>query len=172
MQNVYLEELLFKIGKNKDKKAFIEFFDYFAPRIIGYLIKTGTLKEISEEIAQEVLTTVWQKAEQFDSKKANVVTWIFTITKNKKIDRIRKNENPDYNSEDLIQFLYSREVDKDVEIKDKITEILGNLENNEKKLIKMNFFEGKTHKNIARELEIPLGTVKSKLRNILNKLKN
>jgi len=172
MNNSELKELIIKITKTKDKNAFSKIFYYFAPRIIGYLISSGTNKEISEEITQEVLSNVWQKAYQFDQKKANVSTWIFTIARNKRIDRIRKNENPTYNSIDLINTLYPSDNEKNQELQEKIDEILSSLNKNEKKLIKMNFFEGKTHKTISEVLKIPLGTVKSRIRGILQKIKN
>ena len=107
MNNLDLKELIFKIAKSQDIIAFNRIFKYFSPRIMGYLISSGTNRAISEEITQEVLSTVWQKAYQFNQKIANVNTWIFTIARNKRIDRIRKNENPNYNLTDLIDSLYT-----------------------------------------------------------------
>jgi RNA polymerase sigma factor (sigma-70 family) len=159
MNNLDLKELIDKIAKSQDKASFNRIFNYFSPRIMGYLISSGTNKGISEEITQEVLSTVWQKAYQFDEKVANVSTWIFTIARNKRIDRVRRNENPYYNLTDLIDSLYSNV-------------ILSSLNEDEKKLIKMNFFEGKSHKVISEETNTPLGTIKSRIRGILNKVKD
>ena len=172
MKNTDLKILINKIALSKDKASFVSIFDYFAPRILGYLISTGTKKEIAEELAQEVLSTVWLKSEQFDFNKGNVNTWIFTIARNKKIDRLRKNENPLYNTNDLIEALYSQQNYENDDLEDKVNEIQSNLNENEKKILKMNFFEGKSHKKISQDLEIPLGTVKSRIRNILIKMKN
>ena len=171
MNNEELKKLIFRIGNNQDRSAFIAIFDYFAPRLIGYLVSTRSQKDIAEEITQEVLSTVWQKANQFNQNKGNVSTWIFTIARNRRIDRIRKNENPSYNTLDLIDALYPHADQNDSNIDEKIAEIQSKLTKDEKNLIKMNFFEGKSHKIISRELEIPLGTVKSKIRNILFKIK-
>lgn len=171
MNNSQLKDLLFKIGKDQDKAAFSEIFDFFSPRLMGYLISSKSQKEVAEEITQETLSTVWQKAFQFNHKKGNVSTWIFTIARNKRIDRLRKNENPKYNTSDLIDALYQEENTQEKDFELKIKEIQQKLNENEKKLIKMNFFEGKTHKNISKDLEIPLGTVKSRIRNILIKMK-
>jgi RNA polymerase sigma-70 factor (ECF subfamily) len=171
MENADLKKLVYKIAISQDKIAFSKLFDYFAPKIIGYLIATGSTKEVAEEITQEVLSTVWQKSYQYKDISANVSTWIFTIARNKRIDRLRKNENPSYNSEDLVNALYSAYEYKNEELEERVTEMQTKLDNNEKKLIKMNFFEGKSHKNISSELEIPLGTVKSKIRTILKKMK-
>ena len=106
MNNNELQALIYHIGNEQSRVAFNNIFDFFAPRIIGYLVGSGTQKEVAEEITQEVLTTVWQKSVQFDYKKGNVSTWIFTIARNKRIGQIRKNENPAYNSLDLIAALY------------------------------------------------------------------
>ena len=171
MNNENLKDSILKIANNQDKKAFQDIFHYFAPRVMGYLISSGSKKEVAEELTQEVLTTVWQKSNQFDIMKGNPNTWVFTIARNKRVDRIRKNENPSYNSDDLIEALYQEENNEKTELQSKITEMQEKLDKNEKKLIKMNFFEGKSHKIISRDLEIPLGTVKSRIRNILIKMK-
>ncbi|MDC0194878.1 sigma-70 family RNA polymerase sigma factor [Alphaproteobacteria bacterium] len=171
MENADLKKLVYKIAISQDKIAFSNLFDYFAPKIMGYLITSGSTKELAEEITQEVLSTIWQKSYQYKDSSANVSTWIFTIARNKRIDRLRKNENPSYNSEDLVNALYSAYEYKNDELEEKVIEMQAKLDDNEKKLIKMNFFEGKSHKNISSELEIPLGTVKSKIRTILKKMK-
>jgi RNA polymerase sigma-70 factor (ECF subfamily) len=172
MNNNKLCNLIFKIANEQDKSAFNDIFDYFAPRVIGYLVGSGSQKEIAEEIAQEVLSMVWQKASQFDYKKGNVNTWVFTIARNKRIDRIRKNENPSYNTVDLIDALYSKNDIQNNDFEEEIKVLQDKLNKSEKKLIKMNFFEGKSHKIISKDLEIPLGTIKSRIRKILIKIRN
>jgi RNA polymerase sigma-70 factor (ECF subfamily) len=171
MENNDLKDLVSQVAKNKDRKSFGILFDYFAPRVIGYLVNSGSKIDVAEEITQEVLSNVWQKSAQFNHKKGNVNTWIFTIARNKKIDRIRKKGDSSYNTVELIDALYSNKSNNILEIEEKIEEIQLMLDESEKKLIKMNFFEGKTHKKISEDLEIPLGTVKSKIRNILNKMR-
>jgi RNA polymerase sigma factor (sigma-70 family) len=172
MKNLDLKKAIMRIAISKDKKSFSVVFDYFAPRLMGYLISSGSQKELAEEITQEVLSTVWQKAYQFDYDKGNVSTWIFTIARNKRVDRFRRNENPFYNKGELIEALYQEESKENLDLEEKTQELLSNLSKNERKLLKMNFFEGKTHNIISKHLEIPLGTVKSKIRNILKKMRN
>ena len=140
MNNLDLKELIDKIAKYQDKTSFNRIFDYFSPRIMGYLISSGTNRAISEEITQDVLTTVWQKAYQFDQKIANVSTWIFTIARNKRIDRLRKKENPSYSLPELIDSLYSDYNNQNQEIEGEVDAILSELNEDEKKLLKMNFF--------------------------------
>ena len=171
MNNLDLKELIFKIAESQDKRSFNKIFDYFSPRIMGYLINSGTSKAISEEITQEVLSAVWQKAYQFDQKIANVSTWIFTIARNKRIDRIRKNENPNYSLPDLIDSLYSNNDVQKEEMEEEVSLMLLGLNEGEKKLLKMNFFEGKSHKMISTETKVPLGTIKSRIRSILQKIR-
>ena len=150
--------------------AFSEIFDYFAPKINSYFIQNSIKFESSEELTQEVLSTVWAKSDLYNSEKSSLSTWIFTIARNKKIDFFRKNSKIDYKEEDIRDFLYQdKEVDpiKESETNNQIEQINNRLNEQQKRIIKMNFFENKSHKKIAEELEIPLGTVKSRIRHIL-----
>ncbi len=162
-----------KIQKDRDELAFSEIFDFFAPKINSYFIQNGIKFESSEELTQEVLSTIWLKSNLYDEKKSALSTWIFTIARNKKIDFFRKNSKIDFREEDIREFLYEdREIDliDENEAKRRIDKINDQLDEQQKIMIKMNFFENKSHKKIADELEIPLGTVKSRIRNILNKM--
>ena len=153
--------------------AFSEIFDYFAPKVNAYFIQNSIKFESSEELTQEVLSTVWAKSDLYNSEKSSLSTWIFTIARNKKIDFLRKNSKIDFREEDIREFLYQdREVDliKENEAKKQIERINDELDEQQKIIIKMNFFENKSHKKIADELEIPLGTVKSRIRHILTKM--
>jgi RNA polymerase sigma-70 factor (ECF subfamily) len=162
-----------RIQKDRDEMAFSEIFDFFAPKVNAYFIQNGIKFESSEELTQEVLSTVWLKSNQYDSSKSALSTWIFTIARNKKIDFLRKNLKINFKEEDIREFLYhDREIDliEENEAKKQIERINNELDEQQKIMIKMNFFENKSHKKIAAELEIPLGTVKSRLRHILTKM--
>ena len=121
-------------------------------------------------MTKEVLSTIWLKAGLFNPEKSKFITWSFTIARNKKIDFYRKNKKNDVNEEDIRDFLYENNKSDDYELESTINNITQELDENQKKLIKMSFFEQKSHKNIARELEIPIGTVKSRIRASLNKM--
>ncbi len=170
MENAQIIGLVKKISKERNELAFSEIFDFIAPKINAYYIKNNLGVEQAEELTQEVLSTIWLKAEQFDPEKSKFTTWSFTIARNKKIDFYRKNKKSDVNEEDIRDFLYENNKSDDYEIESTIQKITQELDENQKKLIKMSFFEQKSHKNIAAELEIPLGTVKSKIRASLNKM--
>ena len=173
MEKSNLNDLMKRIQKDRDEMAFSEIFDFFAPKVNAYFIQNGIKFESSEELTQEVLSTVWVKSNLYDSNKSALPTWIFTIARNKKIDFFRKNSKIDFKEEDIREFLYQdREVNliEENEAKKQIERINDELDEQQKIMIKMNFFENKSHKKIADELEIPLGTVKSRLRHILIKM--
>ena len=170
MENAKIIDLVKKVSEERDEIAFSEIFDFIAPKINAYYIKNNLSIEQSEELTQEVLSTIWLKAELFDPEKSKFITWSFTIARNKKIDFYRKNKKNDTNEEDIRDFLYDNNKTNDYEVESTIKKITQELDESQKKLIKMSFFEQKSHKNIAAELEIPLGTVKSRIRASLNKM--
>ena len=170
MENAKIIELIKKVAEERNEIAFSEIFDFIAPKINAYFIKNNLGIEQAEELTQEVLSTIWLKADLFDPEKSKFVTWSFTIARNKKIDFYRKNKKNDINEEDIRDFLYENNKTNDYEIDSTIKKITQELDESQKKLIKMSFFEQKSHKNIAAELEIPLGTVKSRIRSSLNKM--
>ena len=170
MENAKIIDLVKKIAKERNEIAFSEIFDFIAPKINAYYIKNNLSIEQAEELTQEVLSTIWLKSELFDPEKSKFITWSFTIARNKKIDFFRKNKKNVANEEDIRDFLYTENKSDDYEIESTIKNITKDLDENQKKLIKMSFFEQKSHKNIARELEIPIGTVKSRIRASLNKM--
>ena len=169
MDNKKAVDLVKRIAKDRDETAFSEIFDYIAPKINAYYIKHNLSNELAEELTQEVLSTIWIKAELFNSEKSKFITWSFTIARNKKIDFYRKNKK-NVSDEDVRDFLYENDKSNDYEIESTINKITEDLDQNQKKLIKMSFFEQKSHKIIAAELEIPLGTVKSRIRATLSKM--
>ena len=170
MENAKIIDLVKKVSEERNEIAFSEIFDFIAPKINAYFIQNNLSIEQAEELTQEVLSTIWLKAELFDPEKSKFITWSFTIARNKKIDFYRKHQKNVADEEDIRDFLYSDNRSDDYEIESTIKDITKNLDENQKKLIKMSFFEQKSHKNIAAELEIPLGTVKSRIRSTLNKM--
>ena len=175
MDILALSNLMVKITEDRDQMAFSDLFDYLAPKINTYFLQNSLPTENAEELTQEVMSTIWAKSDKYDPSKSAVSTWVYTIARNKKIDFFRKNSKTQFNEEDIRDFLYNdSELDKLTrdEIKDQVNRINEELSADQRKIIKMNFFESKSHKKIAQELEIPLGTVKSRIRHILTKLQN
>ena len=173
MENDKLVDLMSRISMNRDERAFSKLFDFLAPKINAYYLKNNLGFEQSEELTQEVLSTIWTKANLFDPDRSKFITWTFTIARNKKVDFLRKNSKINFNEEDIREFLYEEnktDIINENEIKEQVSKINQQLDEYQRKIIKMNFFENKSHKKIAEELEIPLGTVKSKIRHILLKM--
>jgi len=170
MENENLLKLVNKISKDRDQSAFSELFDFLAPKINSYFIKNSLNYQLSEELTQEVMSTIWTKASLYNKEKSKVITWVFTIARNKKIDFYRKSKKNNFNEEELRTFMYQNENIDSYDIEDSVNKINKELDESQQKLIKMNFFEQKSHKKIAEELEIPIGTVKSRIRTILTKM--
>lgn len=156
------------IAKEKDKEAFKVLFQHFAPRVKGYMLKLGTENSLADELAQETLLMVWRKAEQFDRSKASPSTWIFTIARNLRIDAFRKLNRPQLDPEDPSLIPEAEEAADDrvgrIERADVVAGALKELNAEQAEVVRMSFYQDKSHSVIAEELGVPLGTVKSRLR--------
>ncbi len=170
----HFRSLLLAVGKHQDKEAFAELFEYFAPRIKSFLMKGGAAPDQADELAQETMISVWQKAESFDPAKASASTWIFTIARNKRIDAIRKTPRPEVDADDLELADESPSASDDIaqaEETDIMARAIQNLPQEQADLLYKSFFEDKTHADIAKETNLPLGTVKSRIRLALDRLR-
>ena len=162
-----------RIQVNQDQQAFAELFSYFAPRVKAFLIKSGANPGLAEECTQEVMATLWHKAHLFDPSRAGVSTWIFTIARNKKIDALRKQRRPE--PEDLAWGPEAEPEAADVlalqqETKN-LSEAIARLPQQQRDLIKRAYYGDLSHSEIAAETGLPLGTIKSRLRLALVKLR-
>ena len=166
--------LLKAVGDKKDKDAFVQIFEYFAPRIKSFLMKSGASPEQADELAQETMLTIWNKAKSYKPEAAAPSTWIFTIARNKRIDSLRKVKH--YIVDDADPLLIEDETPGprhdtlQNEEADIMAEALKKLPEEQAELIKKSFFEDKSHVEIAKETGIPLGTVKSRIRLALQRL--
>lgn len=172
--NTSYEALLARVGKAQDREAFVALFHHFAPRIKSYLLKHGAPEAAAEEIVQNTFITVWEKAKGFDPKKAAASTWIFTIARNKRIDALRREKFIEINTDSpaLENASYTLNEDyADPETVKKLNTAIDKLPEEQSRLLRMAFFDEKSHQQIADETKIPLGTVKSRLRIAMEKLK-
>ena len=172
VQNTWAEHLS-QIQLHQDQKAFAELFSYFAPRVKAFLIKSGASPSMAEECTQEVMATLWHKAHLFDPSRASVATWIFTIARNKKIDALRKQRRPE--PEDLQWGPESEPEASDIlalqQEANQLTLAMTVLPSQQRDLIKKAYFGELSHSEIAAETGLPLGTIKSRLRLALSKLR-
>ena len=167
-----------RIAADRDRAAFLELYQHFTPMIRAFLLKSmgaGANRAEAEEITQEVLIKVWNKAASFNSSKASVNTWIFTIARNTRIDFIRRNERNDRKIaiEDIWHEPESPEPLVDLQqrrAEQVIKQAMATLPDEQVQVLYKAFMEGKSHNEVAEELSLPLGTVKSRIRLALNKM--
>jgi RNA polymerase sigma-70 factor, ECF subfamily len=168
-------DLIRAIADRGDREAFATLFDHFAPRVKSYLLRLGAEPELAEELAQETLLSVWRKAAAFDPGKAAVSTWVFTIARNLRIDAFRRgarpapaedpSEAPDAApTPDAALLAAQSEV--------RVRHALLSLPPEQAEVIRQSFFSDKPHAQIAEELALPLGTVKSRLRLAIGRLRD
>lgn len=174
----FYNEKLQALGKKRDKSSFIEIFEYFAPRVKAYLIKSGSDEAQADELAQETMLTVWNKAEHFNPALANASTWIFTIARNKRVDLYRRHKDAELDL-DLDRLEFALEDDKPspyenfghMEESEVLQDAVQQLPQEQYEVIKKFFFEDKSHSTISKETGMALGTVKSRIRLALNWLR-
>ncbi len=163
------------IARGADRSAFAALFIHFAPRIKTYLTRLGANPAVAEDLAQETLLTVWRKAAQFDPAKAEASTWVFTIARNLRIDALRRERFPVADDDDLAQLpdpSDSAETILDIAARGRrLREALADLPPEQAEIVRLSFFQDKPHSAIESELGIPLGTVKSRLRLAMKRLR-
>ena len=174
LEDASFEDLLIDIGANRNKQAFAVVFEYFAPRLKSFLMRSGLSPDQAEELAQETMLAVWHKASNFNPDKASASTWLYTIARNKKIDLFRKNDRPEPDPNDpyFQENVFNAQDDTISASResDQIVEAMKSLPQEQANLVHMAFFEEKTHQEIAEKTGIALGTVKSRIRLALQKL--
>jgi RNA polymerase sigma-70 factor (ECF subfamily) len=156
------------IAATADRQAFAALFRHFAPKVKGYLIKLGADRGQAEELTQEVMLTVWRKAATFDRKQASVATWLFTIARNRRIDAIRREKRPELDPSDPM-LVPDEPAPADERIdalarEARVARAIKSLPREQADLVHEAFYLAKSHSQIAEETNIPLGTVKSRLR--------
>ncbi len=152
----------------RDREAFAALFAHFAPRLKSYMLRLGSSAPQAEELAQEAMVTVWRKADRYDPARAAASTWIFTIARNLRIDAYRRSNHPELDPEDPA-LVPDPPPAADAEVARKqdarrIRAALAELPEEQREVVRMSFFDDKTHTEISEILDIPLGTVKSRIR--------
>jgi RNA polymerase sigma-70 factor (ECF subfamily) len=167
-------EHVVRVRDARDQGAFAELFGHFAPRVKAFLIRSGADAGLAEECTQEVMATLWQKAHLFDPARASVATWVFTIARNRRIDALRRQRRPE--PEDLP---WGPEADPDQEEvvslqqeTERLAQALRALPEKQRQLIERAYFGELSHTEIAAETGLPLGTIKSRIRLALERLRH
>jgi RNA polymerase sigma-70 factor (ECF subfamily) len=170
-----MAELLYRIAQARDPRAFSELYDAYAPRLKSYMIRQGADTATAEELAQETLLTVWRKAQLYSGEKGSASTWIYTIARNLRIDRIRREtpwqELPEGHNEEASDDPAPDEAVSENERAQRVQLALKTLPPEQHEVVVLSYLEGLSHSEIADRLELPLGTVKSRMRLAYQKLR-
>jgi len=164
------------IAARADRAAFAALFAFYAPRIKSMLMRAGASADTGEDIAQETLLTIWRKAAYFDPHRASASAWVFTIARNIRIDRLRHDKRA------KLSMLYEMIEAEEPELPDatldaaeraeRVRAAIGQIPEEQVRVLQLSFFEGRAHGDIAQQLDLPLGTVKSRLRLAMNRLRH
>lgn len=169
------EKLMNAISVQKDIHAYEIIFRHFAPRVRSYMAKLSADSQLAEELMQETMIAVWNKSDRYDHSKGSLSTWIFTIARNLRIDAVRKEKRPEFDPDDPV-FVPDAEPSADnmlvaQQTANQLKNALAGLPQEQAKLLEMSFYEDATHTVISQKLNIPLGTVKSRMRLAFAKLR-
>jgi RNA polymerase sigma-70 factor (ECF subfamily) len=162
-----IAELIERVA-GRDKAAFAELFRYFAPRIKAYGIRNGATSAAAEELAQEAMISVWRQAQRFDPQRAGGATWIFTIARNRRIDMWRRESRPEIDPDDPTLDEGPEDTPDAIhearQAGTRLREAVNTLPREQAEILHKTYFEDKSHNAISQELGLPLGTVKSRVR--------
>lgn len=169
------EKLIEAIARDRDRPAFEQLFSLYAPRIKSLLVRQGTPIEIAEDLAQEAMLIVWRKAAYFAASRGSASAWIYTIARNLRIDNARRSQRAelyammdDYDREEPAQ---PDEILSSSEQAERVQRAMAELPEEQLEVVKLSFVEGAAHAEIAERLDLPLGTVKSRLRLAMRRLR-
>lgn len=174
-QHALFAELTRRVAETRDRAAFTVLFDHFAPRLKAYLMRQGANAGFAEEIAQDAMIVLWNKAALFDPAKSSVSTWLFRVARNRRIDLLRRDKSDRIDPNDPIFHPAPAEAPDsglDAATRDaRVRAAMARLNPEQLALIKLAFFEEQSHSEIAEQAGLPLGTVKSRIRLAFKKLR-
>jgi RNA polymerase sigma-70 factor (ECF subfamily) len=171
-----LSDLLGRVGAARDRAAFRDLFDHFAPRVRAFLVNRRVSPAQADDLTQDVMLSVWRRAASYDVAKASPSTWIYTIARNAHIDHFRKTQRAQKLDETDPVFQPpeqpgAEELCARSEDALSVTAAMQTLPDDQKQVLGLAFAEGLSHREIAERLDLPLGTVKSRIRLAMGKLK-
>jgi RNA polymerase sigma-70 factor (ECF subfamily) len=164
---------ILSVRDTRDEGAFAELFAHFAPRIKGFLIKSGASAQMAEECAQDAMVTLWNKSHLFDPSRASAATWIFTIARNKKIDAFRRAARPEpedlpWGPEPEPEAADALALQQETQ---KLAKAIEELPQKQRDIVRRAYFGDLSHAELAEETGLPLGTIKSRIRLALTRLR-
>lgn len=167
-----MARLILEVARHRDRSAFNRLFVHFAPRLKSYFLRLGATPPQADDLTQDTMLLLWRKAALFDPAKAGASTWVFTLARNLRIDALRR-ERPDTGDADPVpDNLDPEQAVSAAEAEARVRLALEALPPEQRHAVMLAYFEEKSHSAIERELQIPLGTVKARLRLALARLRN
>jgi RNA polymerase sigma factor (sigma-70 family) len=170
-----LDDLLVAIARDRDRAAFGLLFGQIAPRLKAYLVRSGVAASQADELVQEVMLMVWRRADSFDPVRSAASTWIFTIARNKRIDAVRRDRRPEFDPDDpALVPDQAPAADRSIEAAQetaRLRDAILKLPAEQAELLRLVYFEDLPHTMIAQRSGLPLGTVKSRLRLAMARLR-
>lgn len=169
-------EWITAIAARQDRAAFASLFAFYAPRLKTLLMRTGASADVAEETAQETLLAVWRKATYFDPGRASASAWVYAIARNLRIDRLRHDNRTKFRA--LYETVEIEEPERPdsalnaAERANRVQSALLQIPEQQLRVVQLSFFDERSHGDIAKELNLPLGTVKSRLRLALDRLRH
>lgn len=170
-----LSAALVAVAERGDRAAFARLFGHFAPRVKAYMLRLGAPPQRAEDLAQDTMMAVWRKAGLFDPAKAEAATWVFTIARNLRIDALRRERHPEVSDEALLEREDERPradalLDSEQRAQ-RLRRALAALTPEQAEVVRLSYFADLAHPAIAQRLNLPLGTVKSRLRLALGRIR-
>ncbi|BFO68068.1 ECF RNA polymerase sigma factor SigK [Chryseobacterium sp. KCF3-3] len=176
IKTTYSEEELIVLLKEKNENGFHYLYDHYSGALYGIILRIVQSKEYTEEIIQDVFVKIWNSIHQYDASKGRFYTWMINIARNTAIDYLKsKAFQNELKNQSLPDFVYNtEELSTTNNSSDYIgfNNVLEGLEADKQELINLAYYQGYTQHEISEKLKIPLGTVKTKMRNALMKLKD
>jgi RNA polymerase sigma-70 factor (ECF subfamily) len=172
-----MTNLLSLIARDRSDAAFRRLFEEYGPRVRSFMLRQGVDADVADDLTQETLTIVWQKAALYSPEKGAASTWIFTIARNLRIDRIRQQrpwqELTDQFASSIPSDMPLPDVQFDEQQREtRVRAVLAELPADQLEVVRLAFMDGLPHSEIAEKLGLPLGTVKSRIRLAYNKLRS
>ncbi len=171
-----MDDLLNRIARDRDPQAFRDLFRLYGPRIKSLMIRQGADSAAAEDIAQEALFTVWRKAHLYAAQKGGAATWIYTIARNLRIDRARRQAPYQDLPEEATEVAGDDDLPDEALIRnqqrERIRKVLENLPPEQYEVVRLSYIEGLSHNEIAGVLGAPIGTVKSRMRLAYEKIRD
>lgn len=170
--------LITRIAATQDRGAFAELFQHYAPRVKAMMMRRGASADRAEDLTQETLLRLWRKAAQYDPGRASPSAWVYTIARNVSVDLVRRDGRAAAWLEEHGRFEEEEEVEQPeqhlliAEREDLVRSTLATLPDEQLRVVRLSFFDGLAHSEIAKLLDLPLGTVKSRIRLALQRLRD